>query len=59
LFIGGVDLLFDTDGYVVCEVNSVPGIAVAGMEKAWRIDMPREIMSGIVDAVRARCPMGK
>ena len=54
LFIGGVDLLFDADGYVVCEVNSVPGIAVTGMEKAWRIDMPREIMRGIVEAVGSR-----
>jgi RimK family alpha-L-glutamate ligase len=51
LFIGGVDLLFDTDGYVVCEVNSVPGIAIAGMEKAWRINMPRELMSSIAKAV--------
>lgn len=54
LCVGGVDLLFDNDSYLVCEVNSVPGIALPGMEKAWRIDMPRAIISGIVDAVSGR-----
>ncbi|MFC1672187.1 RimK family alpha-L-glutamate ligase [Planctomycetota bacterium] len=39
--IAGVDILFDQDTYVVCEVNSAPGFE--GFEKATCIDVPREI----------------
>lgn len=35
LFIGGVDLLFTDEGYVVCEVNSVPGLYYPGWENLW------------------------
>jgi len=35
LFIGGVDLLFTDEGYVVCEVNSIPGLYYLGWEHLW------------------------
>ncbi len=37
----GVDILFDKDGYRVCEVNSNPGFK--GFEKATGINIPQEI----------------
>jgi RimK family alpha-L-glutamate ligase len=52
LFIGGLDLLFTDDGYVVCEANSLPGIIPPrGLPSPWRIDMPKTIMQSIIDAV--------
>ena len=55
LFIGGVDLLFDNDGYVVCEANSVPGIVLPrGMPSPWSIDMPTAIMRSIVERTPLR-----
>lgn len=45
LDISGVDLLFDKDHYVVCEVNSAPGFE--GFEKATSINVPKEIFEYI------------
>lgn len=42
LEVAGVDILFDKDGYKVCEVNSNPGIK--GFEKATDINVPYEIL---------------
>ena len=42
LEIAGVDLLFDGDGYSVCEVNSAPGFA--GFEQATGLNVAREIL---------------
>lgn len=39
LDIAGVDLLFDKDGYKICEVNSNPGFE--GLEKYTGIDIPK------------------
>ncbi len=41
LEIAGVDLLFEEDGYKICEVNSNPGFE--GFEKATNINIPQEI----------------
>jgi len=48
LDIAGVDLLFDTDGFKVCEANSAPGFA--GFEKYCNQDMA----NAIVDYIRFR-----
>jgi RimK family alpha-L-glutamate ligase len=42
LEIAGVDLLFDGEGYCVCEVNSAPGFA--GFEQATGLNVAREIL---------------
>ena len=45
LDIAGVDLLFDKDGYKICEVNSNPGFE--GMEKFTNKNIAGEIVSFI------------
>jgi RimK family alpha-L-glutamate ligase len=42
LDIGGIDLLFDKDGYKICEANSSPGFE--GFEKACGINVAKEIV---------------
>jgi gamma-F420-2:alpha-L-glutamate ligase len=42
LDIGGVDLLYDNDGYKICEVNSSPGFL--GMEKYTDIRVAEQIV---------------
>jgi RimK family alpha-L-glutamate ligase len=49
MFVGGVDLLFAEDGYIVCEVNSVPGFYVSGKENLWGIDIPGTLFRSIAD----------
>ena len=41
LDIAGVDLLFSTDGYKICEANSSPGFK--GFEKALGINIPQKV----------------
>jgi len=41
LDVAGVDILFDVNGYRVCEANSAPGFQ--GLEKACGISVPGEI----------------
>jgi len=43
LDIGGVDLLYDNDGYKICEVNSSPGFY--GMEKYTEIRVAEQIVT--------------
>ena len=43
LDIGGVDLLYDEDGYKICEVNSSPGFR--GMEKYTEIRVAEQIVT--------------
>lgn len=50
LEIAGVDLLFDKDGFKICEVNSSPGFK--GMEQATGKDIAKEIISYIYDKVK-------
>jgi hypothetical protein len=38
LDIAGIDILFDKDGYRICEANSAPGFQ--GLEKACAVDVP-------------------
>ena len=42
LDIGGVDLLYDNDGYKICEINSAPGFL--GMEKYTNITVAEQIV---------------
>lgn len=42
LDIGGIDLLFDGEGYMICEANSSPGFE--GFEKACGMNIAREIV---------------
>jgi len=48
LDVAGVDILFDDNGYRICEANSAPGFQ--GLERACRISVPDEIFN----AARAR-----
>jgi gamma-F420-2:alpha-L-glutamate ligase len=48
LDVAGVDILFDDDGYRICEANSAPGFQ--GLEKACRISVP----DAIFDSMHAR-----
>jgi gamma-F420-2:alpha-L-glutamate ligase len=48
LDVAGVDILFDTEGYRICEANSSPGFQ--GLEKACGISVP----DAIFDAMRER-----
>jgi gamma-F420-2:alpha-L-glutamate ligase len=41
LDIAGVDILFDENGYRVCEANSAPGFQ--GLERACKIDVPETV----------------
>jgi RimK family alpha-L-glutamate ligase len=43
LDIAGVDLLFHSDGYKICEANSSPGFK--GFEKALDINIPEKVFS--------------
>lgn len=45
LDVAGVDILFDTDSYRICEANSSPGFQ--GMEKACGISVPDAIFAGM------------
>lgn len=41
LDIAGIDILFDQDGYRICEANSAPGFQ--GLERACEIDVPEMV----------------
>ncbi len=49
LDIAGVDLLFHSDGYRICEANSAPGFE--GFEEALDINVPQKVF----DYVKLRC----
>ena len=49
LDIAGVDLLFHSDGYRICEANSAPGFE--GFEKALDINVPQKVF----DYAKIRC----
>lgn len=58
LDITGIDILFDEDGYRICEANSAPGFQ--GLERATGMDVPTAILEWVVatqDAVRERAPL--
>jgi gamma-F420-2:alpha-L-glutamate ligase len=58
LDITGIDILFDEDGYRICEANSAPGFQ--GLERATGMDVPTSILEWVVatqDAVRERAPL--
>lgn len=41
LDVAGIDILFDSDGYRVCEANSAPGFQ--GLERACRVNVPQTV----------------
>lgn len=45
LDVAGIDILFDEDGYRICEANSAPGFQ--GLERACAIDVPMAIFDWI------------
>jgi gamma-F420-2:alpha-L-glutamate ligase len=45
LDVAGIDILFDTAGYRICEANSSPGFQ--GLEKACGISVPDAIFAGM------------
>jgi gamma-F420-2:alpha-L-glutamate ligase len=45
LDVAGVDILFDTDSYRICEANSAPGFQ--GLEKACQISVPDAIFAAM------------
>jgi len=45
LDVTGIDILFDEDGYRICEANSAPGFQ--GLESATGLDVPSAILSWI------------
>src|SRR3546814_20258335 len=45
LDVAGVDILFDRDGYRVCEANSAPGFT--GLERATGLDVPQIIFEAM------------
>ncbi|WP_447753036.1 ATP-grasp domain-containing protein [Sphingopyxis fribergensis] len=45
LEIAGIDILFDNEGYRICEANSAPGFQ--GLERACSIDVPNAIFDWI------------
>ena len=52
LNVGGIDLLFKGDGYVVGEANSVPGFQ--GIESCSQINVPMEILKSIGRQLKER-----
>jgi gamma-F420-2:alpha-L-glutamate ligase len=53
LDVAGIDILFDDEGYRICEANSAPGFQ--GLERACAISVPDEILG----AARARLGLPK
>src|SRR3546814_20531474 len=45
LEVAGIDILFDEEGYRICEANSAPGFQ--GLERACAIDVPGAIFDWI------------
>lgn len=52
LEVAGIDILFDDQGYRICEANSAPGFQ--GLEQACDIDLPKVIFDWIETQVRPR-----
>lgn len=48
----GIDILFDKDGYRICEANSSPGFQ--GLEAACGIDVPALIYQGMQKGMKAK-----
>ncbi len=50
LDVSGVDVLFDTNGYRICEVNSAPGFE--GLEQACNVSVPDRILDFVQTRVQ-------
>ncbi|EZP84292.1 Alpha-L-glutamate ligase [Novosphingobium resinovorum] len=51
LDITGIDILFDEDGYRICEANSAPGFQ--GLERATGLDVPTAILEWVISTQAA------
>lgn len=54
LDVTGIDILFDEEGYRICEANSAPGFQ--GLERASGLDVPGAILNWIVSTQGASAP---
>ncbi|MBB4631857.1 ATP-grasp domain-containing protein [Sphingosinicella soli] len=54
LDIAGIDILFDEDGYRICEANSAPGFE--GLERASGLDVPTAMLDWIISTQNAPSP---
>ncbi|WP_395396126.1 RimK family alpha-L-glutamate ligase [Novosphingobium sp. BL-8A] len=54
LDVTGIDILFDEDGYRICEANSAPGFQ--GLERATGFDVPSAILDWVVATQEAPDP---
>jgi gamma-F420-2:alpha-L-glutamate ligase len=52
LDVAGIDILFDTDGYRICEANSAPGFQA--LEPACGINVPEIVFAAIARRLQAR-----
>jgi gamma-F420-2:alpha-L-glutamate ligase len=55
LDVTGIDILFDEEGYRICEANSAPGFQ--GLERACGLDVPSMILDWIVSTQSKAAPM--
>jgi len=51
LQVAGIDLLYDENGYTICEANSFPGFK--GLESCCNVNVPREIYSAMQQRIGA------
>ena len=51
LQVAGVDLLYDDNGYTICEANSFPGFK--GLESCCDVNVPREIFGAMQEWMKA------
>ncbi len=54
LDIAGIDILFDEEGYRICEANSAPGFQ--GLERASGLDVPSAMLDWIISTQNAESP---
>jgi gamma-F420-2:alpha-L-glutamate ligase len=54
LDIAGIDILYDQNGYRICEANSSPGFE--GLEKVCRISVPDKVLDFIATRLRPPAP---
>ena len=55
LQVAGIDLLYDEEGYTICEANSFPGFK--GLESCVEVNVPREIFKAMQARVWPRKPL--
>ncbi len=54
LDIAGIDILYDDDGYRICEANSAPGFV--GLEKACPVSVPDKVLDYVATRIQRNVP---